>query len=212
LDDLLSKKFTGPVLLVEPADNIGGGAPGDGTTVLRALIARRVPNSAAIINDPAAVQKLNGINIGETLRLAIGGKGSRLDPGPLDLDLDLIHRTDGVFELEDRQSHQASMGGTRIDMGPCALVRHGSAIILLTTHKTPPMDLGQWSSQGVDPRKLGVINVKAAVAHRRAYDKIAAGSYTVETSGPCSSNLALLPFRRIRRPIAPLDPLPTSAP
>ena len=28
----------GPVLLVEPADNIGGGGPGDCTDVMRALI------------------------------------------------------------------------------------------------------------------------------------------------------------------------------
>jgi microcystin degradation protein MlrC len=29
---------TGPVLLVEPSDNIGGGAPGDATTLLRHLL------------------------------------------------------------------------------------------------------------------------------------------------------------------------------
>jgi microcystin degradation protein MlrC len=207
INDLLSKKIKGPVLIVEPGDNIGGGAPGDCTTILRAFIDRRLPNSAAIINDPEAVEQLRKINPGKTLRLAIGGKGSRLDPGPLELDLELIRLTDGVFELEDRQSHLAAMVGTRIEMGPCALVRHESTLILLTTHKTAPMDLGQWSSQGVDPRSLGIINVKAAVAHRRAYDKIAAASYSVTTPGPCSSNLALLPFRRIRRPIVPLDPL-----
>ena len=51
-----------------------------------------------------------------------------------------------------------------------------------------------------------VLIVKAAVAHRRAYDKIAAGSYTVTTAGPCTSDLTQLPYRRIRRPIFPLDP------
>ncbi|HZP85049.1 MAG TPA: MlrC C-terminal domain-containing protein, partial [Chthonomonadaceae bacterium] len=114
----------------------------------------------------------------------------------------------GKFTLEDRQSHLASMSGAQIDMGPCAVVRHRGVRILLTSHKTPPFDLGQWRSQGIVPETLSVIGVKAAVAHRRAYDPIAKASYWVDTPGPCSSNLRTLPFRRIRRPIYPLDTLP----
>jgi microcystin degradation protein MlrC len=107
------------------------------------------------------------------------------------------------------------MYGTHIDMGPSAVVRHsgsGSAgsgpsgiRILLTTRKTPPFDLGQLRSQGIMPEKLFVIGVKAAVAHRRAYDPITQASYTVETPGPCSSDLRTFPYRHIRRPIFPLD-------
>ena len=47
--------------------------------------------------------------------------------------------------------------------------------------------------------------VKAAVAHRRVYDPIAEVHYTVETPGPCSSNLAAFPFKHVRRPVYPLD-------
>jgi microcystin degradation protein MlrC len=97
------------------------------------------------------------------------------------------------------------MYGAHIDMGPCAVVRHAGVTILLTSRKTPPFDLGQWRSQGIDPERLSVIGVKAAVAHRRAYDPIAKASYTVDTPGPCASNLRLLPFQRIRRPVFPLD-------
>ncbi len=50
-----------------------------------------------------------------------------------------------------------------------------------------------------------MIGVKAAVAHRRAYDPIAKPSYTVDTPGACSSNLRALPYRHIRRPVFPLD-------
>ena len=39
--------ITGPVALVEPADNIGGGAPGDCTSILRAFLARRLPGCGA---------------------------------------------------------------------------------------------------------------------------------------------------------------------
>ena len=47
--------------------------------------------------------------------------------------------------------------------------------------------------------------MKAAVAHRRAYDPIAKGSYTVTTPGPCTSALTTLPYRRLRTPVFPIS-------
>lgn len=201
----LSPLPPGLTVLVEPSDNIGGGAPGDGTGLLRALVQHRIPKAAIAINDPEAVQCLATLSVGAKATLPIGGKGSRIDAGPLSLEVELLSRSDGKFELEDKQSHLASMAGDRFDMGPCAVVRHGGLTILLTTHKTPPFDLGQWRSQGIEPTKLAVIAVKAAVAHRRAYDTIAARMLWVDTPGPCSSNLRSLPYRNIQRPIFPLD-------
>lgn len=194
-----------PVLLVEPSDNIGGGAPGDGTTVLRALLHHAIDNAAVVINDPAAIEQLRKVEPGGCMRLAIGGKGSRLAEGPIELDVELQSRSDGRFELEDRNSHLASMAGIHIDMGPSAVVRCRGLRILLTTWKTPPFDLGQLRSQGIEPESLSVIGVKAAVAHRRAYDPITRVSYTIGTPGPCSSDLKSFPFERIRRPVYPLD-------
>jgi microcystin degradation protein MlrC len=195
----------GPIVLTEPSDNIGGGAPGDCTGLLRALVRHRVEGSAAIINDPQAVAALAEATPGQTRHLAIGGKGSPLDEGPLALDLELVSRSNGHFEVEDPNSHFAAAYGRHIDMGPCAVVRHGGVTILLTSRKTPPNDLGQWRSQGVEPTALSVIGVKAAVAHRRAYDPIAVASYAVRTPGPCTSDPATFPYRRLRRPIFPLD-------
>ncbi len=196
---------TGPIVLAEPSDNIGGGAPGDGAALLKALVEHRVENAAVALNDPAAVVWLSALRPGDRAVLDLGGRGSRLCGGPARLDVELVSIGAGQFDLEDRQSHLASMCGSRFDMGPCAVVRCGGIRILLTTHKTPPFDLGQWRSQGIVPETLFVIGVKAAVAHRRAYDPIARAHYLVETPGPCSSNLKLLPYRKLRRPIFPLD-------
>jgi microcystin degradation protein MlrC len=196
----------GLTVLVEPSDNIGGGAPGDGTGLLRALVDHGIPNAAIAINDPEAVQSLITSGVGVKVTVSIGGKGSRLDPGPLSLKVDVLRISDGEFELEDKQSHLASMAGDHFDMGPCAVVRHGGLTILLTSHKTPPFDLGQWRSQGLEPTQFSVIVAKAAVAHRRAYDSIAARMWWVDTPGPCTSDLRALPYRQLRRPIYPLDP------
>ncbi len=196
----------GPILLVEPADNIGAGAPGDGTGVLRALLAHRVNNSLVVINDPVAVAALANVALGANCTISVGGRGSPHDSGPVSLELTLVSRSEGEFELEDKMSHLASMSGAHFEMGPCAVVRRAGVTILLTSRKTPPFDLGQLRSQGLEPRDFAVIGVKAAVAHKRAYDPIARASYYVDTAGPCSSNLATFPWRRLRRPVWPLDP------
>jgi microcystin degradation protein MlrC len=196
-----------PALLVEPADNIGGGTPGDATFVLRALLGSKLKKAGVIINDPAAVEVLRGISPGESATISLGGKGSSFDFGPVTLEATLVRITDGKFTLEDKQSHLASMAGCHIEMGPCAVVTSGNLTILITSTATPPFDLGQWLSQGIDPSDFEAIGVKAAVGHRRAYDPIAKASYTVKTPGPGTSDLHSLPYRKIRRPIYPLDAL-----
>ena len=188
VDDVLASLKplpAGLTVLVEPSDNIGGGAPGDGTGLLRALIRHDISNAAVCINDPQSVRELES----GARHIALGGKGSRLDAGPLELDVELMALNDGRFELEDKNSHLASMCGDVFDMGRCAVVKHAGITILITSIKTPPFDLGQWRSQGIEPTQLSVIGVKAAVAHRRAYDGIAARMLWVDTPGPCSSHL-----------------------
>jgi microcystin degradation protein MlrC len=148
---------------------------------------------------------LAGLAQGQRATLAIGGRSSALYDGPCELEVELVSRSDGRFTLEDPRSHMASMLGSRIDMGPSAVVRHEGVLILLTSRPTAPFDLGQWRSQGVAPESLFAIGVKAAVAHRQAYDPIARATIYVRTPGPCSSDLRLLPYRKVRRPIRPLD-------
>jgi len=210
VDDVVARLATelpvpGPILLVEPSDNIGAGAPGDGTGILRALLAHRIARSLVVINDAAAVAALVMVPIGATHPLLVGGHGSRLDVGPVSLLVTLVSRSHGTFELEDKQSHLASMVGARFEMGPCAVVRSEGVTLLLTSRKTPPFDLGQLRSQGLEPRDFAVIGVKAAVAHKRAYDPIMHASYYVDTRGPCSSNLNTFPWCHLRRPVWPLE-------
>jgi microcystin degradation protein MlrC len=208
LDDALAEAKRdplGPQIIVEPSDNIGGGATGDGTAVLRGLLAHGITNAAVAIADPAAVSALADARKGDVRRLRIGGKGSRLDPGPLELDVTFISRSDGAFTLEDHNSHLAAMQGIHFSMGPSAVVEASGVKILLTSRKTPPFDLAQFRSQGIVPEDLWMIGVKAAVAHRRAYDPIARRSFTVTTPGPCTSDLTGLPYKRVRRPVFPLS-------
>lgn len=201
---------SGPVLLVEPSDNIGAGAPGEGVALLRALIAHDISRAGVIINDAEAVAMLAALPPGARHTLRIGGKSSPLYGGGCTIEVEVVSRSDGRFTLEDPQSHMASMVGSHVDMGPCVVVRHRGIFILLTSRPTAPFDLGQWRSQGIAPEQLFVIGVKAAVAHRQAYNPIARATLYVDTPGPCRSDLRALPFQQLRRPIRPLDDLSTN--
>lgn len=201
----LLQNGTSPVILVEPSDNIGGGAPGDTTTFLTAFLQESFENSVVVINDPGLVESLADAVPGEKRTVRIGAVLSGTFCEPVETEVEFISSSDGSFELEDRHSHLASMNGVHIRMGPCAVVRAQRVSILLTSRKTPPFDLGQLRSQGIVPEKCSVIGVKAAVAHRQGYDPITAATFTVNVPGPCSSQLKGFPFEKVRRPIYPLD-------
>ena len=210
IQSALNGSSSGPVIIAEPSDNIGGGAPGDGTGLLRELIGHNISPSAVVINAPQSVARLQTLKPGECLTLTLGGASAIAGAGSLELNVELLSTRDGRFTLEDTHSHLASIQGQYIDMGPCATVRHklpdeSFIFILLTSRPTPPFDLAQLRSQGIVPEEMAVIGVKAAVAHRRSYEPIARASFSVATPGVCSSDLKSLLFRRVRRPLFPLD-------
>ena len=141
----------------------------DPKLVLRELLSLAVGHSKSkvpivILNDPQAVAALSDLAPGATREIPIGGRSWSDDAGPVVLQATVLSRSDGKFTLEDAHSHAASMSGLNIEMGPCTVIRSRGVTILLTSRKTPPFDLGQLHSQGLDPTGFAFIGVKAAVA------------------------------------------------
>ena len=58
---------------------------------------------------------------------------------------------------------------------------------------------------GLDPRRMKNVVVKSTIHYRAAFEAEAKEIIEVDAPGLASSNLARFPFRRIRRPIFPLD-------
>jgi microcystin degradation protein MlrC len=187
----------GPILLIEPADNIGGGTPGDATDLLGPLLATGRRGIVAAIADPEAVAQCRSAGVGTTVSLTIGGKTDEHHGSPLPFSGTVRALSDGHFELELKTSHLASMLGSEADMGPCAVVENEQAIVLLSSRKMPPMDLGQLHSQGVRPEDAQYVVIKAAVSHRDAYNPIARAGFNVDSAGLCTSNLRRLPYRKL---------------
>jgi microcystin degradation protein MlrC len=205
MKQVLASGQAGPIGLIEPSDNIGGGTPGDGTGILDAFLRFEVDNAVVILNDPDAAAACHAHSVGDRLTLAMGGKADRFHGATITLEVVLENLTNGRFDLENERSHLASLVGRHVDMGPSAVVRAGGIRILLTTHKTPPMDLGQLRSQGIVPEELYLVGIKAAVSHKAAYDPILTASYYVDTPGLGSSDLRRFPYKHVRHPIRPLD-------
>lgn len=194
----------GPVLLVEPADNIGGGTPGDATDLLGQLLATGRTGIVAVLADPEAVAQCSAAGLGATVSLMIGGKADEHHGAPIAFTARVANLTDGNFELELKTSHLASMLGTHAQMGPCAVLSNAQATILLSSRKMPPMDLGQLHSQGIRPEDATYVVVKAAVSHRDAYGPISRASFNVDSAGLCTSNLPRLPYRKLKGKIIAL--------
>ncbi len=195
----------GPVLLLEPSDNVAAGAPGDGTILLRALLENDVPNAGVIIHDPETVTTLADARPGECLEVAVGGKSGEIASEPLPLEVELVSKSDGMFVPELETGGSVRVYGRTVEMGSCAVVCTEGVTMLLTSRRTPPLDLGQWRSQGVNPEGLFAIGLKAAVEHRPAYEPIAKTSYIIDSPGTCAENFERLPFERVSRPVYPLD-------
>lgn len=188
----------GPILLIEPADNIGGGTPGDATGILGPLLDLGRKGVVAAIKDPESVLACQQAGLGNLVNLMIGAKTDAHHGKPVPFIGTVRHLSDGKFTLENKKSHMASMGGENINMGPSAVIENDQAIILLTSIKTAPMDLGHLHSQGVQPEDATYVIIKAAVSHKDAYDPIARASFYVDSEGLCTSNLKRLPYKKLR--------------
>ena len=194
----------GPVVLVDVADNVGGGSPADGTVLLHELLRQHVAGAVVVIADPAAVAQAAAAGRGATVTLDVGGKTDERHGAPVTVTGRIERVTDGRFV------HKGSyMTGQTTEMGTTAVVavpvEHGDVEVVLTERRTMPFDAEQLRSQGIEPTQRKVIVVKAAIAWRAAFGEMAAESILVSSPGACTSDLATLPYTKVPRPIAPLD-------
>jgi microcystin degradation protein MlrC len=194
-----------PIILVDSADNIGGGTPGDGTDALKAMLQAGAQDGAVVLADATAAAACHAAGVGAELTLTVGGKTDQWHGEPVAVTGVVRGLTDGVFICELPENHFASFFGDRVDMGPTAWLRVDGVNLILTTYKIPPFDLGQLRHIGVIPEQQKMIVVKSAVAYRAAYMPIAAGVVEMDTAGLCTANLSRFPYQHITRPIYPLD-------
>jgi microcystin degradation protein MlrC len=95
--------------------------------------------------------------------------------------------------------------GIEQSMGRAALLEIGQLNVLTAERSTMTVDPELFRSHGLDPAYMKIVAVKSPNAFRAAYGKIAKQMLVVDTPGVSTAKLESLPFRRVPRPIYPLD-------
>jgi microcystin degradation protein MlrC len=190
-----------PIVLADMADNTGGGAAGDGTEILRELVRVGARGATvACIWDAAAVQLCAKAGVGARVTLEIGGKIDDRHGAPLPVTGTVRTLSDGRFV------HRGPMmRGLPGRLGPTAVLDVADVKVILISHRWQTLDPEMIRFVGIDPLEEKILVVKSTIHYRAAFEPIARQIIEVDAPGLSSSNLARFDFRRIRRPIFPLD-------
>jgi microcystin degradation protein MlrC len=191
-----------PLLLCDPADNAGAGGAGDSTVLLGRLLERGVRGACfAALCDPEAVAVCVAAGVGGEVELALGG---RLDPehsGPLPVRGRVRLLSDGRYE-----NAGPLWTGARGNLGRTAVLVVDGVEVVVTERPNGAFDPAVFTSNGIDPTRRRVVVVKSQIFAPRAYAGLVAGTVVVDGRGWATTDFARLPYRRLRRPIFPLDP------
>jgi microcystin degradation protein MlrC len=190
----------GPIILADVADNPGGGAPGDGTVILRELIRRGAKNvGLAIIKDPEAVARAIDVGVRETLAMKIGGKTDGFHGEPVEVTGRVRTITDGVFV------HKSGSVGLRTDVGRTAVLDVNGIEVILTEKSHAPNDPEIFRRNGIEPRDKKILVLKSRGHFRAAYEPFSREVIEVDAPGLTTPNLGWFKYKNVPRPIWPLD-------
>jgi microcystin degradation protein MlrC len=192
-----------PLVLADFTDNPGGGGYGDATALLAAMIAAGLDNAAFhAINDPEAVRLGQQAGKGATVTLALGGKIDHAFGAPIRVSGTVANLTDGTFVC-DGPMHK----GVALSHGPTMVLKTGGIEVIVTSNRMQTTDLQAFLSQGIDPRARSTLAVKSSQHFRAAFQPIARKVMLADGGALCSPDYRRFAYRRLRRPIWPLDPV-----
>lgn len=192
----------GPFLLVDYTDNPGGGANGDGTALLAAMLESGLQNAAFFsIADPIAVQACLAAGPGAPIKVSLGG---RCDPrsggGPLLVTGIVRAVSEGRYTREGPYFH-----GTTASLGPSVLLRVDGIDVIVCTHANQTEERAQFRLFGLEVESLSVLGLKGMNHFRVDLEPLSRGMVFLDSGGLCSPDFGRLPYRHVRRPIWPLD-------
>lgn len=196
---------TGPIILADTADNPGGGGRGNTAWLLDALHRAHVPNTAlGVFVDPALAADAHAIGPGGRLRAVFNREESAFSKR-FEADAVVEAITDG-----SAVGRRGVSAGRRFNLGPSALLRlEGSGLRVvvgsLRRQLAEPMML---EMHGIDIAALSCLVVKSRGHFRAGFDEFFPPEriHEVDAPGLTSPILGNFSWRRLPRPVFPLDP------
>jgi microcystin degradation protein MlrC len=189
---------TKPLLLADTSDQTGGGAPGDTTYMLKAMLDAGLTDAVyGPLWDPLAVGICMSIGVGGKLKLRLGGKFEPHSGPCLDVDVEVMHLS--------RDSWQDQLSNERVPMGDVAVVRVAGIDILVNTRRVGVFSPTMFTRHGIALEGKRVIALKNLYKHRDVFAPLVRDQLFVATPGACPPDWQSIPFKRIPRPMWPLD-------
>lgn len=195
----------GPVILLDHADNCGSGATQDVMTVIAEVLRQGLEDVAVgAVWDPVAVKQMQAAGVGAEITLDLGGKTDMPSIGetgqPLRLTGKVRTLTDGEWIVRGPMYN-----GYKVMMGPTAVFEVGSMKIVVVSRHHEPWDTGVFTSVGIDPKAQKYLLLKSRIHYRAGFAPLAKATYTLDGVGVTTSDNSKLQYKKLRRPIYPLD-------
>ncbi len=199
---------SGPVLLLDHGDNVMSGGSCDTTTLLEECLRQGLEGiGAGPFADAETVAHCIEAGVGARLRIALGNKMPLGLPGPqcapFSLEVEVIAVGDGRFCITG-----PIYTGETWAMGRSVALRHAAGTLVVSERPMEPLDLGVFTSLGVDPAAFDYLLLKSRMYCRPAFGPLGCGLVECDSGGVTGSDYGQFEFRRVRRPIYPFDPAP----
>jgi microcystin degradation protein MlrC len=189
-----------PVVIAESSDNPGGGAPGDGTHLLRAMVEAGLSEATfGYIYDPETAAQAHTAGTGATIDARIGGKTDDLHGTPVEARAYVKCLTDGQFRLT------GALGtGAPMDLGKTARLVVRGIDVIVGSDRTQTLDESLFILHGIDVRRYTIVALKSSMHFRAGFEPLAAEIIRADTPGATTTKLENIPYTRLR-PVWPLD-------
>lgn len=190
-----------PALIHESADNPGGGAPGDGTHLLRAMLQANVPSAFGYISDPEVAELAAKAGVGARISCRLGGKRDSLHGAPVELTDALV-----TCVSDGKTIRKNPMGkGNQDNYGTTVCLEAGNVKIIVCCSRNQTYDDGPFELTGVDWQSLEFIALKSAQHFKGYFADLVQTIIPCESPGIQTANLALLPFKHANLTYYPLQ-------
>jgi len=187
----------GTVVVADPSDNPGGGAPADSTVILRRLIERDVRDAAVgPLWDPMAVRLCFMAGEGARLALRFGGKTAPTSGQPIDALVTVKRLV--------RNASQTFVDA-QVPLGDSATISLGAIDVVLITLRSQAMGTDLFTGMGVPLAGKKIVVVKSTNHFHAAFAPHASRVLYCDSGGPIPRDHRKVPYTRVQRPIWPLD-------
>jgi microcystin degradation protein MlrC len=194
----LAAAGTRPVVVNETCDNPGGGSPGDGTHLLRAMLEADLHDAAfGNVADPEVADQAHRAGVGARLDLRLGGKHGDLHGTPVDLSCVVRTLSDGRIVL------QHMMQGVLVDLGPSARLHCNGVDVIVTSEPFQTLDAEIFLLHGIDVTRCSVVGLKSSQHFRAGFRHLAGAILTADAPGLTTTQVEVFDHSRAGRPLWP---------